>query len=301
MKPQWQKKPERGSLWLTRFIIWLSVKTDRRVGRLLLYPISAYFCLISTESRTASRNYLTTILRQRASLAQIYWHYLTYARVMLDRVFFLTGQMDGFDIAMDGHEVVDELLASGRGFIFLGAHQGSFDVLRVLGASRPEINVKVMMYPDNSTRITSLLNRLNPALSEEIILLGRPNAMLHAKQHVEKGGIIGLLGDRIAKGDKLVRSSFLGRPANFPAGPLLLARVLKVPVVLFYGLYLGGARYEVHFEMFADRIVTTADRRHDDLQHLIDLYATRLEHFCQREPYNWFNFYDFWENSDATP
>jgi len=301
VKPKWQKHPERGSFWLTKFIVWLSLKTGRHVGRLLLYPISAYFCLFSSERRAASRDYLTTILGRRAGPAQIYRHYLTYARVLLDRVFFLTGRMDEFNIVISEREVVDELLANGQGFIFLGAHQGSFDVLRVLGASRPEMNVKVMMYSDNSKRITSLMNSLNPALSRNIIRLGRPNAMLHAKQHVEEGGIIGLLGDRITKGDKLVRSTFLGRPADFPAGPMLLARMLKVPVVLFYGLYLGGDRYEVHFELFADRIVTTTNKRHDSLQLMIDHYATRLGHFCRREPYNWFNFYDFWDVSDTTP
>ncbi len=300
MKPNWQKKPERGSFSLTKFIVWLSLKTDRRIVRPLLYPISAYFCLFSSESRAASRGYLTRILGRPASLGQIYRHYLTYARVMLDRVFFLTGRMDDFDVAITGHEVVDELLAKRQGFIFLGAHQGSFDVLRVLAASRGDMDVKVMMYPDNSQQITGLMNELNPALSREIILLGRPHAMLQAKRHLDEGGIVGILGDRITKGDKLVRSTFLGRQADFPAGPFLLARALKVPVVLFYGLYLAEARYEVHFELFTDGAATRRDRRQNDLQPLIDRYASRIGQFCERQPYNWFNFYDFWDVSDST-
>jgi predicted LPLAT superfamily acyltransferase len=28
-------------------------------------------------------------------------------------------------------------------------------------------------------------------------------------------------------------------------------------------------------------------------------YAGRLEHYCLRAPHQWFNFYDFWENTTA--
>ncbi len=301
MSVQWLSRPERGSLWLTKFIVYLSLNTDRLVGRLLLHPIVIYFCLFSSKSRAASRSYLTRILGRPVGIAHVYKHYLTYARVMLDRFFFLTDRTTEFDITISGREVVDELLASGRGFIFLGAHQGSFDVLRVLGASHPELKLKAMMYPENSKRITSLIAEINPSLSQEIILLGRPDAMLQAKQHLDQGGAIGLLGDRIISGDKLLRAAFLGQPANFPAGPLMLASALKVPVVLFYGLYLGGARYEVHFELLVDQVAAKTRKRQSDQQALIDKFAARLGDFCHREPYNWFNFYDFWDSSDAAP
>ena len=31
-----------------------------------------------------------------------------------------------------------------------------------------------------------------------------------------------------------------------------------------------------------------------ELQHWVQRYAERLEHYCRVAPYNWFNFYDFW-------
>jgi predicted LPLAT superfamily acyltransferase len=67
---------------------------------------------------------------------------------------------------------------------------------------------------------------------------------------------------------------------------------------LFCGLYLGGTRYEINFELFADGIVLNPETRQQDLQGWIDRYAARLDHFCRLSPYNWFNFYDFWEPSD---
>ncbi|HEV8492714.1 MAG TPA: hypothetical protein VGR76_10605, partial [Candidatus Angelobacter sp.] len=34
--------------------------------------------------------------------------------------------------------------------------------------------------------------------------------------------------------------------------------------------------------------------RQQHLQQLAQAYATQLEHHCQRQPLQWFNFFDFW-------
>jgi predicted LPLAT superfamily acyltransferase len=65
-------------------------------------------------------------------------------------------------------------------------------------------------------------------------------------------------------------------------------------MVLFFGLYLGGRRYEMRLEPFADAIVLDARDREASVRPWVERYARRLEHHCRLAPYNWFNFYDFW-------
>jgi predicted LPLAT superfamily acyltransferase len=127
-----------------------------------------------------------------------------------------------------------------------------------------------------------------------VIPLGRPETLLRVRECLERGEIVGLLGDRALKSDRTVRCDFLGAPAGFPQGPLLLASILKAPVVLFFGLYLGGRRYALHFEAFADELDIGRRDRGTRLRPWIARYAGRLEHYCRLAPYNWFNFYDFW-------
>ena len=69
----------------------------------------------------------------------------------------------------------------------------------------------------------------------------------------------------------------------------------RCPVILFFGLYRGGNRYEIYFEPFADEIVLDRGRRAEDIQLWMQRYAERLEHYAQFAPYNWFNFYSFWD------
>ena len=68
-----------------------------------------------------------------------------------------------------------------------------------------------------------------------------------------------------------------------------------MPVVLGFGLYRGGNRYELVFESFADGIEVPRGQRAAALSALIRRYASRLETCARSAPYNWFNFYDFWQ------
>jgi predicted LPLAT superfamily acyltransferase len=86
----------------------------------------------------------------------------------------------------------------------------------------------------------------------------------------------------------------MGGTVNFPEGPWTLAAALGVPVILGFGLYCGANRYEAHFELFSERIVTSRQNRHADIQAHAQRYAQRMEHYARMSPYNWFNFYDYW-------
>ena len=67
------------------------------------------------------------------------------------------------------------------------------------------------------------------------------------------------------------------------------------PVILFFGLYRGGKHYEIYFEHFADDVILNRDHRAEDIQNWMQRYVERLEHYARLAPYNWFNFYPFWD------
>jgi predicted LPLAT superfamily acyltransferase len=115
------------------------------------------------------------------------------------------------------------------------------------------------------------------------------------KESLDAGFVVGTLGDRVSKDDKIVQCQFLGRSAAFPVGPIVLAAMAHRPVILFFGLYRGGNSYEIYFEHFAEEITMNRDRRAEEIQVWMQRYANRLEHYARIAPYNWFNFYPFWD------
>ena len=88
----WARKPERGSQFMMRFMVRLTLALGWHAGHALLYPITAYFLVASPASRAASRQFLAALGR-RARLADQFWHHFTFSSVLLDRVFLLTGRM----------------------------------------------------------------------------------------------------------------------------------------------------------------------------------------------------------------
>lgn len=297
MRAGWANQPERGALAAVRLIRWITLHLGRWVARPLLCPITAYFVLTAAAQRRASREYLARVLGREPGIADVFRHFHCFAATILDRVFLIRGEAGRFDLHVHG---AAESFAEGRprgGCILLGSHMGSFEVMRMLAQAHGHMPLKVLMYEDHNAGVTGALHELNPDFARMVIPLGAVDALLRARESVEQGEMLGILGDRVAESDKTMRCRFLGGEAVFPCGPMLLASMLGVPVVLFFGLYRGGNRYDLHFELFAERIDIGRASREGDLRRWIVRYVERLEHYAREAPYNWFNFYDFWEET----
>jgi len=179
----------------------------------------------------------------------------------------------------------------------LGAHLGSFELLRTL-ALENGLSVNSVMYEENAANISEAMNaQLDPVIRERIIVSGEFDTVLRIAQCLARGEPVGMLGDRSAGSDKTVTCRFFGRDAVFPQGPLRLALSLRVPVYWVAGLYEGGTRYVIHLEPFCEEPDADSAERAAWVREWAQRYAERLEHFCRRAPYNWFNFYDFWNGS----
>jgi predicted LPLAT superfamily acyltransferase len=198
---------------------------------------------------------------------------------------------------------LDELhrhIDGGRGVLLFGSHLGSFEVLRVLSRQRPDVPIRVVLDRAHSASVTALLEAINPEVAATVIDAGQdgPAIMLAIQEAASQGAMIALLVDRTQPGEPSVTTPFLGAPARFPLAPWLIAAVLKIPVVLAFGLYRGGNRYDLVFEPFSDGIQVARRERAAALPALITRYAAQLEDRVRDAPYNWFNFYDFWERGD---
>ena len=294
-EPAWLERRERSNTLAIRFIVWVALTLGRPAARLLLYPICLYFWLFSARARKASRKYLARALGRPPGLGDLFRHYHTFAATLLDRVFLLNDQYARFDVRVHGEEIVEDMMKRGEGCLLLGAHLGSFEIIRSLGREARGLKISLVMYEENARKLNSVLAAINPNLPLQIIGLGKVDSMLKVEEALAAGSVVGLLSDRTIEGEGTVDCEFLGGQSPFPVGPFRLAAMLKRPVVLMFGLYRGGNRYDVHFERLADMGQTIRGERNQIIQQAMQRYAGRLEHYCRLAPYNWFNFYDFWK------
>jgi predicted LPLAT superfamily acyltransferase len=292
--PEWRNRPERSNVFAIRLIVWVALRLGRRVARALLYPVCTYFLLFSPRMRAASRKYLGKVLDHEPGLADVFRHCYTFAATVLDRVFLLGNRFEMLDVRLHGLEAVQETVARNQGCILLGAHLGSFEIIRALSREKFGPPACMVMYEENARKLNSVLYAINPELAQQVIELGRPDSMLKVREALQRGEFAGILADRVIEGEGSASHEFLGEQAKFPTGPLRMACMLKAPILLMVGLYRGGNRYEVYFENLGDMATVDAAQRDGAIDRAMRAYVRSIEHYCRMAPYNWFNFFDFW-------
>ncbi len=289
---EWARRSERGSLPLLRFMVWLSLTAGRAPTRALLRLIAAYFLAFGGAARRASRAYLERCLGRAPTLAEQYRLFFNFAATIHDRVYFLKDRFDLFSIEVEGDKLFDE-----SGAVLLGAHVGSFEAMRACGRTLSHRRVAIAMYEDNARKISAVLTAIAPAAMQDIVALGRLQSMLELGERLDAGVLVGVLADRTFGNEPVLEIPFLGELAPFPTGPMRMAAALQQRVYFMVGLYLGGNRYDIHFERLADFTgLEGIDRAERDrrVEEAVRAYAARLEHYVRHEPTNWFNFHDFW-------
>jgi predicted LPLAT superfamily acyltransferase len=291
---EWIAYRERGSWRLLRIMAWLSLRLGRRFTRGLLYGIAAYFFLFSPRALRHSRRYLRLALGRPPGALDGFRHVMCFATCIHDRIYLVNGQYERFECTVEGDELMQAHLDAGRGAFLMGAHLGSFEVMASVGRRQAGLRVAMAMYEHNARKINALMAAIGHRGKPDIIPLGQIDAMLHLADRLDGGAFVGVLGDRTLGEEPVHWVTLLGKKAGLPTGPMRAAAILRRPVIFMAGLYRGGNRYHVVFELIADFSKTPAGDREAEVHRAIERYAAVLERYCRSDSFNWFNFFDFW-------
>jgi len=295
---EWVSSPERGSLTLLRLMTFVSLRLGRPVGRCILYLIALYFFLFAPAARRHSREYLHRALGRPPTAIDRFRQVFSFASTILDRLYLVNERYGLFDVSVEGEELLLESVRSHSGAFLMGAHLGSFEIMSALGRRQAGLHIAMAMYEENARKVSAMFKAVNPANKPEIIALGHIEAMLRIRERLDEGVFVGMLGDRTIADQPGLVVDFLGHPALLPVGPMRAAAVLRRPVFFMLGLYRGGNRYHVVFEPLADFTATRSGEREAQVEAAIRRYVALLEKYCRSDPYNWFNFFDFWHGCD---
>ena len=301
-RSEWDMRRERGSRLAFRFVVWAISAIGYQRLRVLLVPIALYFWIFAASARKASQTYLARIANLQGSrdpprLRDTYRHLYSFAEVILDRLSLWSGSLDEFQVEIHGQEHLETLFASKSGAFLIGAHIGSFDVLRVV-AREAGIPVNVVMYVENAERINDAFETLDPECNVRVINSDPTSvkAGFEIRSCIKRGEFVSVLADRMSPSVKsrIAYADFFGKRAAFPQGPFLLPMVMRIPVILTIAIRTGPRAYDIYFEPIADDQPVPRRRREEIVQERVEHFAARLEHYCKKAPLQWFNFYDFW-------
>ncbi len=304
---RWSEVAERGSVGALRFAAWVHRYLGRGPMRLLLRGVALYFFLFAPGVRRASRRYLERIwlspegratLRRAPDSRSVLVHIYSFATSIYDRMVAFGGALGDYTIEHDRSGEIFDLARRKQGALLLGAHLGSFELLWFL-SRKYELVINVVAFFENAERINGFFHALDPGAHVRAIGIDPTSvkAAFEIKACIDRGELVVILADRVAPGEsaRFARATFLGASAAFPMGPFALAGVLECPVLMALCLRTGDRRYRTVLRPLRDASRAPRGERDKCAQELLARYVGLLESYCYRFPYEWFNFFDFWD------
>jgi len=187
----------------------------------------------------------------------------------------------------------EDAVSAHKGVITITGHFGAWQLMPYLLHSRAHMPPVTMAMAEEPNRQLSELETQLRSRFKIIYTTGSPFVLLELQKVLRAGEVVGMQFDRQVGAGHLPLP-FFGRPASFPVGAVMLARMSGAPIVPIFSVYPDGdrSRVEVHYE---EPIVVSHTRDRDrDLREALARTVSVYESWVRRYPLQWFNFYDFW-------
>lgn len=289
---KWDGK-SRGTLLGYKIFVFCIRKLGIKVAYFVLYFVASYYFLFLKKSNKAIFYYFKERLGYSYFKAKkmVFKSYFTFGQTLIDKTAISAGLKNRFTYEFDGIEILKQLLAEKKGGVLISAHMGNFEVAEHFFA---EIDLDCQINLVTTDQEHSVIKAYLESISEVkstikfIIVKEDLSHIYDINNALAQNELICFTGDRYFEGVKSLTAPLLGKEANFPAGPFLIASRLRVPVVFVYVM----KEPNLHYHLYARE----ANTKHRDERALLDAYIESVESMINKYPLQWFNYFDFWDS-----
>lgn len=290
---QWEGKSYGTPLGYKIFIFFFKYLGIRFAYLNLTYVV-LFFIIKCHKERKSIWYYYRQIHKygRLKSIIKLYAHFFRFAQTIVDKVAIRYGFSNKFKYTYENADEAIELMETSQGAIFLGAHIGCWEVGSHI-FSKYDKTMNILMVDAEYQRIKEVLEKTGENSGYEIIPINEDSieAILQVKKVLSQGEILGIQGDRYIDEKRKIEVDFLGKKADFPQGPFLMASKLKTPVVIYFAMR-EKMSYNFIFKYIDNKEGLSAKKYEEKI---FNEYIHLLEKVVKRYPQQWFNFYSFWK------
>ena len=298
----WASLAELGVLFGVRCCVLVYRLIGRRGCLLVMGPVVAWYYVTAAERRLASLDFLarafaTAGIARRPNHRDGLRHFMRFAARTLDSFMAWTGGLRSDAVEAADPAALAAFTGDPRGGVLIVCHVGNTEVSRACLDPAVRARLLVLTHTLHAGNYNHVLNEISPDAAVNVFQVTDigPDTAMRLGDHVERGSWIVIAGDRTPVGGfgRVAHVPFLGAPAAFSQGPYVLAALMECPVWLLFCRNAGGS-YRLAVERFAERIVLPRGQRESVLAGHAARYAERLQAHVIADPFQWYNFYDFW-------
>ena len=288
---QWDGK-SKGTVLGYRIFVFLIQKAGVKSAYVLLYFVASYYFLFLKKSNKAIFYYFKERLNYSnfQSKKMVFKSYYTFGQTIIDKISISAGLRNKFTYEFDGIEILKKLLAEKKGGVLISAHVGNFEIAEhFFGDIDLDFQINLVTTDLEHSAIKNYLESVTQKSAVKFIIIKDDlSHIFEINSALANNELVCFTGDRYFEGTKSLSEEILGKEANFPAGPFLIASRLKVPVVFVYVM----KEPNLHYHLYARE----ATVKHRDEKGLLKEYIQSVESILQKYPLQWFNYFDFWND-----
>lgn len=309
----WSAMQEAGTLAGMRFVFLLYRVFGRWIFSLVMYPVALYFVLFRKEQRKASHDFLMAhyrchpdAWRVKPNYFHVMLHFKSFAEVILDKLLGWLIHIDESEFVLSNPEAVERLLADERGQLIVGSHFGNLEFCRGFMQRYKSKVINVLLYDKHAGNFVKMMQKENPDSRLNVFQVDEfdVTTIMMLKDKIDAGEWLFIAGDRVPLTglERSVYVDFYGKPAPLPIGPYMLAKALACPVNYMFAYRKKSLSGRVAFDVsfVCERLTLSRKDKMNDIRNFAQQFANKLEEHSKDAPYQWFNFYDFWQTKDST-
>lgn len=307
----WSSIKERGSLAGVQFLLLVYKILGKWFFKLFLAPVIFYFYCTGGVTRTAAMDYWRQLTiannQQQLSTFQLFWHglksFYTFGLSILDKFDAWLGRIELEDIEIDDQQEYQKLTST-QGAVVLSTHLGNMEVCRAIfsiGDTKKKLNV--ITYNEHTPTFNNVLKKINPEAAINFVHINNfgPDDTIKLKQKIEDGEVVVIFADRTSVNNpqSVEYVPFLSKQTPIAIGPFALASIMDCPVFFMACIKNStSGKYRAYIKHLTDPVKVPRKERKAFFVGLMTKYTECLTYYCKKEPYQWFNFFDFWRTSD---
>jgi len=286
--------------------------------RVLAFPVGFFYFLFSKRGRNESRRFLrkaapfvenSETKKKCLSYFGPLRHIISFSLNLVEKLQSWGGKFSLSKIHFQDDDIgrLYEALENGKGVFLITSHLGNMELLRAVAnfnrASVPrKVSVTAVMDMKVTENFSRMMKELNPDSVLDVIGVDEigPDTVVLMEERLASGHMVTFAGDRTSTTGpkKNIMIPFLGADAPFSPGAFYLVALLKAPVFLVFALRRGELslrpEYDVHVHELDFPIAGGRKERVELSYKLTRSFAGFLERYCRENPFQWYNFHDFW-------
>ena len=269
----------------------------RRAAYLLLHLVTPWYTLFRPIVRHRCRPYLSRRFPGRGLLmrmADLHRLTLAFGKILVDRAVLGIVGRNAMHNDHKGREVLQGLLAEGRGLIMLTAHVGCWQA-GMASLSNLDRNVALLIHREAGDVDRHFFEHEGGPTPFSIIdPAGFMGGALEMLQVLKNGDALCIMGDRVMGSQtNTLPVPFLGDPVPVPISPYKLASSWGAPIAVIFPHKVAADRYALGVTRVI-RVPPHLGRDPEAFRPYAEQFIQALEGFTREHPYQFFNFFDMW-------